>query len=587
MSTRHLLRCLALAVIVIAAPALALAQSPTQGHIVIINGNAPGVGFNDPTPATPVGGNTGTTLGQQRLLAFQHAADLWDAELDTNVDVKILATFEPLACTATGAVLGSAGATNVFRDFGANGLYPGVEFTGTWYPVALADKRIGFDILGFLGMPNAADIRARFNVNLGLPGCLPTRPWYLGFDGNEGGGIDLVAVLLHEFGHGLGFQQFAGQNGRFLGGSATNPGFPDVFNRRIFDNTQNLFWLTMTEAQRAASSINPRNVVFVAPETNASVPLVLRGTPMLQVTAPATIAGIKSVGTAAFGAPLTAAGVAAEIRIARDAADAAGPLDTDGCSPITNAGEIAGRIALIDRGTCAFTIKAKNAQDAGAAAVLIANNVAGAAPGLAGADPTITIAVASVSQADGNAIKAELLATPPNAVVAFLGLDETRRAGADTLNRPLLYTPNPFEPGSSVSHYDTSGNPNQLMEPFINADLTHNVKPPFDLTLPLLHDIGWFPDTDVDGVANTIDACPNASDQLVTIFVGPTNTGVVNVIFTNGCTINDLITLLADGSKNHGQFVSGVAHLLEALVAGGFITEEDKETIQRTAAQFK
>jgi PA domain-containing protein len=583
MSTRHLLRRLALAVIVIGAPALALAQSPTQGHILIINGNLPNVGFNDPTPVAPVGGNTGTTLGQQRLLAFQHAADLWDAELDTNVDVKILATFEPLTCTATGAVLGSAGATNVFRDFGANGLYPGVEFPGTWYPTALADKRIGFDILGFIGS-TAADIRARFNVNLGQPGCLPTRPWYLGFDGNEGNGIDLVAVLLHEFGHGLGFQQFAGQNGRYLGGSPTTPGFPDVFNRRIFDNTQNLFWLDMTEAQRAASSINPRNVVFVAPETNASVPLVLRGTPSLIITEPANIAGIKLVGTAQFGAALTAAGVTAQIRIATDAADAAGPLETDGCSPIINAAQIAGRIALIDRGMCAFTVKAKNAQDAGAAAVLIANNVAGAAPGLAGADPTVTIPVASVSQADGNAIKTALLT---NTVSAFLGLDETRRAGADTLERPLLYTPNPFEPGSSVSHYDTSGNPNQLMEPFINADLTHNVKPPFDLTLPLLHDIGWFPDTDVDGVANTIDACPSASDQRATIFVGPTDTTVGNVIFTNGCTVNDLITLLADGSKNHGQFVSGVAHLLDALVAGGFITEEEKERIQRTAAQFK
>src|SRR5688572_3229215 len=138
MSTGHLLRSLAMAAIVIAAaPALVLAQS--QGHIVIINGNAANVGFNDPTPVAPVGGNPGTTLGQQRLLAFQRAADLWDAELDTNINIEILATFEAPACTATGAVLGSAGATNVFRDFAPNGFYPGVEFAGTWYPSALAD----------------------------------------------------------------------------------------------------------------------------------------------------------------------------------------------------------------------------------------------------------------------------------------------------------------------------------------------------------------------------------------------------------------------------------------------------------------
>ena len=586
MSTRQLLRYLALPAIVIAAlPALAVAQS--QGRIVIINGNAPNVGFNDPTPVAPVGGNPGTTLGQQRLLAFQHAADLWDAELDTNINVEILATFEPLSCTATGAVLGSAGATNVFRDFGANGLYPGVEFAGTWYPTALADKRIGVDILKLLGS-TAADIRARFNVNLGQPGCLPTRPWYLGFDGNEGNGIDLVAVLLHEFGHGLGFQQFAGQNGRYLGGSPTDPGFPDVFNRKIFDNTQNKSWLDMTEAQRAASMINPRNVVFTGAEAIASVPLVLKGTPTLLVTEPANIAGIKAIGTAAFGGPLTALGVTGQIRVGKDSTDPAnGPLESDGCSPLLNSAEIAGRIALLDRGTCGFTVKAKNAQDAGAAAVIIANNAAGAPPGLAGVDPTVTIPVASVSQADGNAIKAELLATPAHVVQAFLGLDDARRAGADTQNRPLLYTPNPFEPGSSVSHYDTSGNPNQLMEPAINADLTHNVKPPFDLTLPLLHDIGWFPDKDVDGLTNALDACPNASDQRGTIFVGDENTGVGNVLFTNGCSINDLITLLADNAKNHGDFVSGITHLTNALIDGGFIEQSDKATIQVAAAQSK
>ena len=33
--------------------------------------------------------------------------------------------------------------------------------------------------------------------------------------------------------------------------------------------------------------------------------------------------------------------------------------------------------------------------------------------------------------------------------------------------------------------------PNQLMEPFINSDLTFALEPPRDLTLPLLQDIGW------------------------------------------------------------------------------------------------
>ena len=64
-------------------------------------------------------------------------------------------------------------------------------------------------------------------------------------------------------------------------------------------------------------------------------------------------------------------------------------------------------------------------------------------------------------------------------------------AGADPAGRPLLYTPNPFQGGSSVSHWDTIATPNLLMEPSINADLTHSVVSPQDLTFAMLLDLGW------------------------------------------------------------------------------------------------
>jgi hypothetical protein len=65
---------LASAVLWIAGVPPSVAQPAT---FVIINNDAPGQGLNDPTPATPVGGNTGTSLGAQRLIAFQYAANLW------------------------------------------------------------------------------------------------------------------------------------------------------------------------------------------------------------------------------------------------------------------------------------------------------------------------------------------------------------------------------------------------------------------------------------------------------------------------------------------------------------------------------
>ena len=89
------------------AAAVVLSLIPTalfaSAQVVIVNANAPGVGFNDPTPAAPVGGNTGTTLGEQRLRAFQFAADVWGRTLDSSVPILVLSSFEPLTCTATGS----------------------------------------------------------------------------------------------------------------------------------------------------------------------------------------------------------------------------------------------------------------------------------------------------------------------------------------------------------------------------------------------------------------------------------------------------------------------------------------------------
>jgi hypothetical protein len=51
-----------------------------------------------------------------------------------------------------------------------------------------------------------------------------------------------------------------------------------------------------------------------------------------------------------------------------------------------------------------------------------------------------------------------------------------------------MFSPNPFQSGSSVSHYDVSLTPNALMEPAINADLSGTL----DLTVDLFRDIGWF-----------------------------------------------------------------------------------------------
>ena len=563
---------------------LSLSLSAFAGsRITIVNNNAPGVGFNDPTPATPVGGNNGTTLGQQRLNAFQFAADIWGSTLDSPIEIKILASFEPLSCTATAATLGSAGTRAIWANFTPVGVFPGPQFTQTWYHNALANKLAGTDVSeGEV----TSDIRARFNSNLGNAGCLTGTGWYLGFDSNHGTNIDLVTVLLHEFAHGLGFSQFASvQDGSEITDESGTP-LTDIYGRHLFDLTANKTWDQMTNAERQASAINGFKVVWTGSTVNTDLPHVLSlGTPLLRVNSPSGLAGVYPVGSAAFGTPLSSPGITGDVVAALDPSDAAGASTFDACSPLTNAADVAGKIALVNRGTCGFVVKVKNAQNAGAIAVLVADNAAGSPPaGLGGSDPTITIPAVRITIDAGAAIRTALASGTVNVT---LGLDTSVYAGASADGRALLNAPNPVQPGSSISHWDPIAFPNQLMEPAINADLTHSVNTPQDLTLSLMRDIGWFPDADNDGVPNDSDQCANSKLAAGEILIGSCNTTVQNMEFSNGCTIRDYLGQASVGVKNRGGYISNVAHLGEALLNAGIITTAQKDQLQSCAATTK
>ncbi len=87
-----------------------------------------------------------------------------------------------------------------------------------------------------------------------------------------------------------------------------------------------------------------------------------------------------------------------------------------GCDPAFQGGvpldpylaAVAGKIALIDRGICTFTSKVKKAQVQGALMVIVANNIAGPAVAMGGADPSITIPSVMVTLPDGTTLKANV-----------------------------------------------------------------------------------------------------------------------------------------------------------------------------------
>jgi hypothetical protein len=457
------------AVFFAAAFAFASAHSATAATIVILNNDSAGVGFNDPTPVSPVGNNTGTTLGQQRLNAFQFAANIWGATLNSGVTITIRASWASLGCSATSGTLGQAGTVSIFRNF------PNAPQTNTWYPGALANALAGSDLSA--GSP---EINAQFNTDVGQSTCLGGTPFYLGLDNNFGGSIDLVAVLMHEFAHGLGFQSFYNPTD----GSEPS-GFPGIYDFSLQDNSTSKTWNNMSNAERLTSATNTGNLVWIGTRSVNEARNVL-GTARVIVNAPSAASIIASgegysPDIRARQLALNSAGTTTQVTGSVAAASPA-----DGCSAVSSA--VSGKIALIDRGTCNFTVKVKNAQNAGAIGAVIANIASSTnMPIMGGSDSTVAIPAVLISFADGNALKGQL----GSGLNISLVTDASAPIGTDAQGHPLIFAPNPLAQGSSVSHWDQTEFPDLLMEPSNTSDIVHSVAVPTDLTLAQLRDIGW------------------------------------------------------------------------------------------------
>jgi hypothetical protein len=468
-----------------------LALAGTRFEIVVADG--PGEGFNDPTPAEPVGGNPGTTVGEQRLKAFEYAAAIWASHLQSTVPIQIRASFNPLACTASGAVLGSAGPATLLSDFPGDGYFPGAAEPDTWYVSALANQRAGADL-----SPGTPDLVAQFNSNLGRSNCLAGSGWYYGFDGKEeqSGTIDLVVVLLHEFSHGLGFLSTVN-----LADGATFESRDDIWNYYLTGapsaGPASMLWKDLNPAQRAASAVSDNLVWGGAGVNAAAARLYGAAAPRIAVTG-GSPAGPFDGRAAPFGPPFgdTPIGAALVAAVDQDE-DGEAPAYSadDACTPLANAAAVGGKVALVSRGPCAPSAQARHLQAAGAVAAVIADSVAvDTPPDLMGGDAGVTIPTMSVTKAAGDSLRARLEQGP--AVVA-LSLARTPRPGIDSLGRVKMYAPGNLQPGSSVSHFDTAPlGPDLLMEPRITMNLGQGL----DLTDELLRDIGWLPDLNFNGL---------------------------------------------------------------------------------------
>ncbi len=189
--------------------------------------------------------------------AFNYATAQWSALLDGMVTVNVHACWQS---DLPAGVLGGAS-----HDWVHAFNFNNEPIGDSWYPSALADQLNGSNTNGA-----EYDIDATFSS---------TFSWYYGTDGNTPPGqYDFVSVVMHEIGHGLGFDGLMAY-GAFLCGGATSgcwgygSGYPGVYDR-FTENGSNQALLNTSlfpnPSATLGSQLTSNNIYFDGPTARAA-----------------------------------------------------------------------------------------------------------------------------------------------------------------------------------------------------------------------------------------------------------------------------------------------------------------------------
>lgn len=202
--------------------------------------------------------------------AFQKAVDIWESILVSPVDIHVTAIWTPLAS----GVLGSATAGTFFANF------DGAQQINTWYPVALAEKMAARD----LNEPGDIDIFAQFNSN--------NSSWHFGLNGSTPAGqYDLVTVVLHELGHGLGFLDSYNISDGVASVGLSGTSIPVIYDLGLENGSaQNLFLTTQSSTAGLQTQLTSNNLFYNSPSVKSA-----NGNASAKIYAPASFSSGSSI----------------------------------------------------------------------------------------------------------------------------------------------------------------------------------------------------------------------------------------------------------------------------------------------------
>ena len=445
----------------------------------------PGMGFNDTTSVKELAQNSGTTLGEQRRIAFEHALELWEKALPTRVPIRVRAAFDnTLPCSSEEAALGAGRAVRVRAAF------PRAPRSDLFYVVALANHFSGEDL-----EPGEPDIEVTFNARIDGD-CVLNSRWNYDLT-PDGGPLDFISTALHELTHGLGVAtRVSEQTG------AANNGLTQ-FERLVFDRRLGRYWDQMTNAERMVSARSPWSVVWHGSAVrSAATDVLAKGATQLELWSQGATPAFEHHFSEAVRAQPVSETLAAKLVVGEWQGN---------CEPSQ---QWSNRIVMLQTaGPCAdATVAVETARRAGARAVLWPASRDMLPPPPLVLRQNVPIPVLTLAAEVYTNLRNAVSSSVWNARLS-VGIDrQPGRAGLGVLlNANTLGL-------SGISHWDPSvrkrpdenGLVGLLLEPAALDVAGFTLE---DLTLAMVHDVGWGPAECGNAILEPGEACDDGNSN--------------------------------------------------------------------------